>query len=282
MPDWRPLIVRRGDGFPKVMGVLNVTPDSFFEDSRVYNIAETINAADDMVGNGADWLDVGGESTRPGAESVTEVEEISRVIPVIKELRKRFPKIGISVDTRRAKVAELSLEEGADMINDVSALGDKDMLSVIKQSNCYVCLMHMKGLPANMQNNPQYDDVIMEVKDMLTKKVRLLLDNGISPDRIIVDPGIGFGKSLDHNLTLLKSGREIIPMKDVSLMWGVSRKSMFSDLLGRSDPKQRLSGTLGIAAMSKAKAVDIIRVHDVREHVDLFRTMAAMEDFDVN
>tara|TARA_B100000900_G_scaffold159498_1_gene135443 strand:- start:1374 stop:2222 length:849 start_codon:yes stop_codon:yes gene_type:complete len=282
MPDWRPLIVRRGDGFPKVMGVLNVTPDSFFEDSRVYNIAETINAAEDMVGNGADWLDVGGESTRPGAESVTEVEEISRVIPVIKELRKRFPKIGISVDTRRAKVAELSLEEGADMINDVSALGDKDMLSVIKQSNCYVCLMHMKGLPANMQNNPQYDDVIMEVKDMLTKKVRLLLDNGISPDRIIVDPGIGFGKSLDHNLTLLKSGREIIPMKDVSLMWGVSRKSMFSDLLGRSDPKQRLSGTLGIAAMSKAKAVDIIRVHDVREHVDLFRTMAAMEDFDVN
>ncbi len=282
MPDWRPLIVRRGDGFPKVMGVLNVTPDSFFEDSRVYNIAETINAAEDMVGNGADWLDVGGESTRPGAESVTEVEEISRVIPVIKELRKRFPKIGISVDTRRAKVAELSLEEGADMINDVSALGDKDMLSVIKQSNCYVCLMHMKGLPANMQNNPQYDDVIMEVKDMLTKKVRLLLDNGISPDRIIVDPGIGFGKSLDHNLTLLKSGREIIPMKDVSLMWGVSRKSMFSDLLGRSDPKQRLSGTLGVAAMSKAKAVDIIRVHDVREHVDLFRTMAAMEDFDVN
>tara|TARA_B100000459_G_scaffold93433_1_gene52957 strand:- start:438 stop:1277 length:840 start_codon:yes stop_codon:yes gene_type:complete len=279
MPDWRPLIVRREDGFPRIMGVLNITPDSFFEDSRTNNISETIKIANLMIQNGADWLDVGGESTRPGANPVGEEEEISRVIPVIRELRKEFPKIGISVDTRRAKVAELSLKEGADMINDISALGDKNMLTLIKESDCYICLMHMRGLPENMQNNPQYDDVVIEVRELLNRKVKLLVDEGVSPERIIVDPGIGFGKSLQHNLSLLKSGREIVPMKDVGLMWGVSRKSMFSELLGRIETKDRLAGTLGIAAMSKSKKVDIIRVHDVGEHTDLFRAMAAMEEF---
>ena len=175
MPDWRPLIVRRKDGFPRIMGVLNITPDSFFEDSRTNNISETIKIADSMIQNGADWLDIGGESTRPGANPVSEEEEISRVIPVIRELRKKFPRIGISIDTRRAKVAELSLKEGADMINDISALGDKNMLTVIKESDCYICLMHMRGLPENMQNNPQYDDVVIEVREILDKKVNLLL-----------------------------------------------------------------------------------------------------------
>ena len=279
MPDWRPLIVRREDGFPRIMGVLNITPDSFFEDSRTNNISETIKIADSMIQNGADWLDIGGESTRPGANPVNEEEEISRVIPVIRELRKKFPRIGISIDTRRAKVAELSLKEGADMINDISALGDKNMLTVIKESDCYICLMHMRGLPENMQNNPQYDDVVIEVREILDKKVNLLLDEGVNPNRIIVDPGIGFGKSLDHNLSLLKSGREIVPMRKVGLMWGVSRKSMFSELLGRMETRDRLAGTLGIAAMSKSKAVDVIRVHDVAEHMDLFRAMSAMEDF---
>ena len=279
MPDWRPLIVRREDGFPRIMGVLNITPDSFFEDSRTNNISETIKIADSMIQNGADWLDIGGESTRPGANPVSEEEEISRVIPVIRELRKKFPRIGISIDTRRAKVAELSLKEGADMINDISALGDKNMLTVIKESDCYICLMHMRGLPENMQNNPQYDDVVIEVREILDKKVNLLVNEGVNPNRIIVDPGIGFGKSLDHNLSLLKSGREIVPMRKVGLMWGVSRKSMFSELLGRMDTRDRLAGTLGIAAMSKSKAVDVIRVHDVEEHMDLFRAMSAMEDF---
>ena len=278
MPDWRPLIVRRKDGFPRIMGVLNITPDSFFEDSRSNNISESIKIAESMIQNGADWLDIGGESTRPGANPVKEEEEISRVIPVIRELRKRFPKVGISVDTRRAKVAALSLEEGADMINDVSALSDQNMINVVKQNDCYICLMHMKGLPENMQNNPQYDDVVMEVRRKLNEKVSLLLEEGINQERIIVDPGIGFGKSLEHNLLLLKSGREIIPLNDIKLMWGVSRKSMFSELLGRIEARDRLAGTLGIAAMSKLKAVDIIRVHDVAEHVDLFRAMSSLED----
>ena len=279
MPDWRPLIVRRKDGYPRIMGVLNITPDSFFEDSRSNDIPEIVKIAESMIQNGADWLDIGGESTRPGANPVEEEEEISRVIPVIRELRKRFPKIGISVDTRRAKVAKLSLEEGADMINDVSALSDENMIKVIKQSDCCICLMHMKGLPENMQDDPRYDDVVAEVRNKLNEKVSLLIEEGIDQGRIIVDPGIGFGKSLEHNLLLLRSGREVIPMSNVRLMWGVSRKSMFSELLGRIDARDRLAGTLGIAAMTKSKAVDIIRVHDVAEHVDLFRAMSAMEDF---
>ena len=281
MPDWRPLIVRRKDGFPSIMGVLNVTPDSFFEDSRTNDISETIKIAEKMIQNGADWLDIGGESTRPGANPVSEEEEISRVIPVVRELRKQFPETGISVDTRRAKVAELSLNEGADMINDISALSDENMINVIKDSDCYICLMHMKGLPENMQNNPEYDDVIIEVKQKLNEKVKLLIDEGVNSKRIIVDPGIGFGKSLDHNLSLLKSGREIVPMNEVSLMWGVSRKSMFSELLGRKETRDRLAGTLGIAAMSKFKSVDIIRVHDVPEHADLFHAMSVLEDLNV-
>ena len=279
MPDWRPLIVRRKDGYPRIMGVLNITPDSFFEDSRSNDIPEIVNIAESMIQNGADWLDIGGESTRPGANPVEEEEEISRVIPVIRELRKRFPKIGISVDTRRAKVAKLSLEEGADMINDVSALSDENMIKVIKQSDCCICLMHMKGLPENMQDDLRYDDVVAEVRNKLNEKVSLLIEEGIDQGRIIVDPGIGFGKTLEHNLLLLRSGREVIPMSNVRLMWGVSRKSMFSELLGRIDARDRLAGTLGIAAMTKSKAVDIIRVHDVAEHVDLFRAMSAMEDF---
>ena len=279
MPDWRPLIVRRKDGYPRIMGVINITPDSFFEDSRSNNISETIKIAQSMIQNGADWLDVGGESTRPGADPVEEEEEISRVVPVIRELRKKFPEIGISVDTRRSEVAKLSLEEGADMINDISALSDENMINIIKQSDCYICLMHMKGLPGNMQDNPQYDDVVAEVRSRLNEKVSLLIREGIDRERIIVDPGIGFGKLLEHNLLLLKSGREVIPLSNVKLMWGVSRKSMFSELLGRIEARDRLAGTLGIAAMSKSKAVDVIRVHDVAEHADLFRAMSALEDF---
>ena len=277
MPDWRPLIVRRKDGYPRIMGVINITPDSFFEDSRSNNISEIIKIAQSMIQNGADWLDVGGESTRPGAEPVEEEEEISRVVPVIRELRGKFPEIGISVDTRRSKVAKLSLEEGADMINDISALSDENMINVIKQSDCYICLMHMKGLPENMQDNPQYEDVVAEVRSRLNEKVSLLIREGINRERIIVDPGIGFGKSLEHNLLLLKSGREIIPMSNVRLMWGVSRKRMFADLLGRSDSEERLAGSLGIAAMAASKGVDIIRVHDVREHADLYAAMRAID-----
>ena len=279
MADWRPLISRRDDGFPRIMGVLNITPDSFYANSRLSSVEETLEIATKMIDNGADWLDIGGESTRPGAKTIDSNEEIARILPVIRAVRMKYPSIGISIDTRWADVAEAALDEGADMINDISALSDPRMIEVIKTKKCPICIMHMKGIPENMQDNPEYNDVVKEVREMLTEKVNLLVDAGIGVGQIIGDPGIGFGKLLQHNITLLSAGRDVIPMENMGLMWGVSRKRMFSDLLGRSDAEDRLAGTLGIAAMAKSRAVDIIRVHDVPEHTDLFRAMSALEDF---
>ena len=279
MADWRPLISRRDDGFPRIMGVLNITPDSFYANSRLSSVEETLEIATKMIDNGADWLDIGGESTRPGAKTIDSNEEIARILPVIRAVRMKYPSIGISIDTRWADVAEAALDEGADMINDISALSDPRMIEVIKTKKCPICIMHMKGIPENMQDNPEYNDVVKEVREMLTEKVNLLVDAGIGVGQIIGDPGIGFGKLLQHNIALLSAGRDVIPMENMGLMWGVSRKRMFSDLLGRSDAEDRLAGTLGIAAMAKSRAVDIIRVHDVPEHTDLFRAMSTLEDF---
>ena len=278
MADWRPLMSRRNDGYPRIMGVLNITPDSFYADSRLSNVEETLKKATIMIENGADWLDIGGESTRPGAEIIDTDEEIRRILPIIRAVRDKFPNIGISIDTRRASVAELALDEGADMINDVSALSDPRMLEVIKSRKCSICIMHMKGLPENMQNNPKYGDVVAEVKQVLAEKIKILIDAGIKPNQIIGDPGIGFGKLLEHNIALLSAGRDVIPIQNIGLMWGVSRKRMFSDLLGRTEANDRLAGTLGIAAMARSRAVDIIRVHDVPEHTDLFRAMSVLEE----
>ncbi|HJN69919.1 MAG TPA: dihydropteroate synthase, partial [Candidatus Thalassarchaeaceae archaeon] len=159
MADWRRILNRRDDGFPRIMGVLNVTPDSFYADSRVNSLQDALSRAEQMVKDGADWLDIGGESTRPGAEPVNPEEELERVIPVVKAVRELLPEVGISIDTRRAMVARAAVELGADMINDVSALSDPDMLNVIIESNLPVCIMHMQGLPENMQNDPNYGDV---------------------------------------------------------------------------------------------------------------------------
>ena len=278
MADWRPLMSRRNDGYPRIMGVLNITPDSFYADSRLSNVEETLKKATIMIENGADWLDIGGESTRPGAEIIDTDEEIRRILPIIRAVRDKFPNVGISIDTRRASVAELALDEGADMINDVSALSDPRMVEVIKSRKCPICIMHMKGLPENMQNNPKYGDVVAEVKQVLAEKIKILIDAGIKPNQIIGDPGIGFGKLLEHNIALLSAGRDVIPIENIGLMWGVSRKRMFSDLLGRVEANDRLAGTLGIAAMARSRAVDIIRVHDVPEHTDLFRAMSVLEE----
>ena len=278
MADWRPLMSRRNDGYPRIMGVLNITPDSFYADSRLSNVEETLKKATIMIENGADWLDIGGESTRPGAKIIDTDEEIRRILPIIRAVRDKFPNVGISIDTRRASVAELALDEGADMINDVSALSDPRMLEVIKSRKCPICIMHMKGLPENMQNNPKYGDVVAEVKQVLAEKIKILIDAGIKPNQIIGDPGIGFGKLLEHNIALLSAGRDVIPIQNIGLMWGVSRKRMFSDLLGRTEANDRLAGTLGIAAMARSRAVDIIRVHDVPEHTDLFRAMSVLEE----
>ena len=276
MADWRPILNRRNDGFPRIMGILNITPDSFYADSRVDSIDDALARAKQMIEDGADWLDIGGESTRPEAEEVGIDEEKNRVLPVIEAVRNAHPGVGISIDTRRASIAKAALDLGADMVNDVSSLSDPDMADVIIENNCPVCIMHMQGLPENMQNNPTYSDVVIEVRQRLDMNARKLLDLGLDPDMIITDPGIGFGKLLKHNLSLLAAGREIVPKQEMPLMWGVSRKRMFADLLGRTNSKDRLSGSLGIASMAPSKEVDIIRVHDVREHADLYQAMRAV------
>ena len=277
MADWRPILNRRSDGFPRIMGILNITPDSFHADSRVDSVDDALSRAKQMVEDGADWLDIGGESTRPGAEPVGIDEEMNRVLPVIKAVRTAFPNVGISIDTRRAAVAKAALVLGADMVNDVSSLSDPNMADVIIENKCPVCIMHMQGLPENMQNNPSYGDVVSEVREILGITAQKLVDLGLNPDMIVTDPGIGFGKLLEHNLSLLTAGKEISPRQDMPLMWGVSRKRMFADLIGRSASEERLAGSLGIAAMAPSKGVDIIRVHDVREHADLYATMRAIE-----
>ena len=276
MADWRPMLKRREDGFPRIMGVVNVTPDSFHQRSRSSNSDHAVEAAIKMASEGADWIDIGGESTRPGASPVTIDDELSRVIPAIEAIRSQLPEICISIDTRRSEVAMQALNSGADMVNDVSAISDPEMLSVVSEHECPVCIMHMQGLPENMQDDPSYEDVVREVRGYLGKVAGLLMDEGVKPSQIVADPGIGFGKTLDHNIALLSSGRSIVPDDRMNLMWGVSRKSMFLDLLGRKDSEDRLAGTLGVAAISPEKEVDIIRVHDVAEHSDLFAVMKAV------
>ena len=276
MADWRPMLKRREDGFPRIMGVVNVTPDSFHARSRSSNSNHALETAMKMASEGAEWIDIGGESTRPGASPVTIEDELSRVIPAIEEIRSQLPDICISIDTRRSEVAIQALNSGADMVNDVSAMSDPGMLSVVSDHDCPVCIMHMQGLPENMQDDPSYDDVVAEVRGYLSETAGLLMDKGVKPSQIVADPGIGFGKTLDHNIALLSSGRTIVPDDRMGLMWGVSRKSMFLDLLGREDSEDRLAGTLGVAAISPEKEVDIIRVHDVAEHSDSFEAMKAV------
>lgn len=277
MADWRPILNRRSDGFPRIMGILNITPDSFHADSRIDSVADALARGKRMVEDGAEWLDIGGESTRPGAEPVAPDDEMQRVLPVVEAIRAALPDIGISIDTRRASVARAALAAGADMVNDVSALSDAEMLDVVVEVGCPICLMHMQGLPDDMQNDPTYGDVVAEVRSSLAASAQSLLDAGIDAERIIADPGIGFGKLLEHNTTLLAAGREIVPDERMPMMWGVSRKRMFAHLLGRDDTRERLAGTLGVAALAPTKGVDIIRVHDVREHADLYAAMRAVE-----
>ena len=276
MADWRPMLKRREDGFPRIMGVVNVTPDSFHARSRSSDINHAVETAMMMASEGADWIDIGGESTRPGASPVTVDDELSRVIPAIEAIRSQLPDVCISIDSRRSEVAIQALNAGADMVNDVSAMSDPGMLSVVSEHDCPVCIMHMQGLPENMQDDPSYDDVVREVRGYLGKVAGLLMDEGVKPSQIVADPGIGFGKTLEHNIALLSSGRSIVPDDRMSLMWGVSRKSMFLDLLGREDSEERLAGTLGVAAISPEKEVDILRVHDVAEHLDSFKAMKAV------
>ena len=271
MGDLRPFLRRRPDGRCRLMGILNVTPDSFHADSRV-DLQTAVDRAMEMWSSGADWVDVGGESTRPGAEPVAPDEEMKRVVPVIEAIRKANPTGLISVDTRRVEVARAALKAGANMINDVSGLRDPEMADLVLEQGCAVCIMHMQGEPGNMQQNPQYEDVYNEVYSTLNETAEALIVGGHDAGLICLDPGIGFGKSLTHNLELLHSRSG----SNYSILWGVSRKSMFGQLLGRTETSERLAGTLGVAAHAMFEGIDILRVHDVQAHSDLLTTLATL------
>jgi len=247
-----------------IMGILNVTPDSFSDGGRFFDRGKAIEHALAMVRDGADVIDVGGESTRPGAEGVSEREELDRVIPVIKELRQKTG-IVLSVDTRRSNVAQEAVEAGAQIVNDVSGLGyDKDMAAVVADSGAALIVMHMKGTPKDMQSSPGYVDCIGEVMAGLRKSVQIARDAGVKEEKIIIDPGIGFGKMFEHNLQILNRLDEFHAIGR-PICVGTSRKAFIGKALGIDDPGQRLSGTIATCVLAIIKGANLLRVHDVRQ-----------------
>ncbi len=275
MADWRPMLKRREDGFPRIMGVVNVTPDSFHARSRSFGINHAVEAAMKMASEGAEWIDIGGESTRPGASPVTIEDELSRVIPAIEAIRSQLPDVCISIDTRRSEVAIQALNSGADMVNDVSAMNDPGMLDVVSEHDCPVCIMHMQGNPQTMQESPRYGDVVSEVAFFLQRKVDEFRRSGISEDRILIDPGFGFGKTSQHNLSLLK---EIPRLSRICpLLVGLSRKRIISELCKRkSTPADRLGGSLAMALWSAMQGASVVRVHDVKETKEMITVFKAL------
>lgn len=252
------------------MGVVNVTPDSFYAGSRRLDTDQALALALKLVEAGADIVDIGGESTRPGASPVDVEEEIRRVVPVVLRLRP-LSRVLISVDTRNAAVAERTLDAGADIVNDVSALGDSRMAEVVARAKAGLVLMHLKGTPATMQVSPSYRDVVAEVKEYLGRAIEKAESSGVSSDSILVDPGIGFGKTLEHNLTLL---RNLSALSELSkpILVGTSRKSFLGRILSATaarhagiDDEERLLGTAASVACAVLLGASVVRVHDVRE-----------------
>ncbi|MBL6884971.1 MAG: dihydropteroate synthase [Candidatus Poseidoniaceae archaeon] len=260
-----------------IMGILNVTPDSFHEQSRMTTVEQAVETALEMWQKGATWIDIGGESTRPNADYVSVEQELKRVVPVIEALRLRNETGLLSIDTRRPEVARAALDAGADLINDVSGLRDPEMVSLILEKQCGVCIMHMQGEPQSMQQKPSYDDCAQEVSTQLLETARGLIAAGLPAELIVLDPGIGFGKLLEHNIDLLQRHELFRGIEGFSLLWGVSRKSMIGQLTGHDDPNQRLSGTLAVAAMAYYQGIDIVRVHDVEEHIDLLKVLNSID-----
>jgi len=255
-----------------IMGVLNVTPDSFSDGNEFFGLGPAVEQGVQMELEGADIIDVGGESTRPGAEPVSVDEELRRVIPVIEKLREKIS-IPISIDTAKAKVANAALDAGAGIINDVTAgRGDKEMFALAATRNTAMVLMHMQGEPRTMQKNPHYGDVVQEVADFFRQQYSRALECGVDPMTLAFDPGIGFGKTLEHNLSLLKS-IEQLRVDDRPLVVGVSRKSFLAKLAGSNEVRDRLAPTVALTGILRVRGADVFRVHDVKENVAALRTV---------
>ena len=257
---------------PLVMGVLNVTPDSF-SDGGLFDAHDcAIEHARQMLADGADIIDIGGESTRPGAPPITTEEELRRVLPVLDALRECGKPL--SVDTRHAAVMREVLAAGADMINDISGFRDPDSLAAVSESQCALCIMHMQGDPQSMQLSPHYDDVLTEVRDYLVDRINAAIAAGISRARICIDPGYGFGKTVEHNLALLAHQADLQRALSLPVLAGLSRKSTIGVVTGRS-VEQRLAGSLAAAVVAAERGARIIRVHDVAETVDALKVWQA-------
>jgi dihydropteroate synthase len=254
-----------------VMGILNVTPDSFSDGGRLGGVDQLIDAAAIMVADGADLLDVGGESTRPGAAPVSDTEELARVLPAIEVLSRRFD-VPVSVDTRKPVVMRAAVAAGAAMINDVYALRAPGALETAAELAVPVVLMHMQGDPVTMQQGPSYDDPLAEVTAFLRERIAMCESAGIARQRLVVDPGFGFGKKLPHNLALLRDLRTLVGALGLPLLAGVSRKSMIGELTGRP-VGERLSGSVALAVYAALNGASILRVHDVRPTVDALRVI---------
>ncbi|GAM67187.1 dihydropteroate synthase [Vibrio sp. JCM 19236] len=258
---------------PQVMGILNVTPDSFSDGGKFNRIDAAIEHAKQMIAHGATIIDIGGESTRPGAPDVALEEELERVIPVIKALRV-VSDVWISIDTSKAEVMKQAAEAGADIINDVRALQEPNALQVAADTGLPVCLMHMQGQPRTMQSNPQYGDLLEDVGEFLEQRIQACAEVGIDTSKLILDPGFGFGKTLEHNYQLLQQ-LEKFHQFGLPILAGMSRKSMIFKLLDKT-PAETLAGSITCAVIAAQKGAQIIRVHDVEQTVDAVKIVNFM------
>jgi dihydropteroate synthase len=257
-----------------VMGILNVTPDSFSDGGRFFTPVYATRHAVQMAEDGADIIDVGGESTRPGSDPVGPAEEIERVVPVIARIAEEAPGVAISVDTRKAEVAAAALEAGATIVNDVSGGRDPEMFEVVHERDAALVLMHMLGEPKTMQEAPAYDDVVAEVREYLRERVEAAVFAGIDPERLAIDPGIGFGKELEHNLALIHHVDALLDLERPVLV-GPSRKRFIGAILDLPED-QRDEGTVGVVAWLVARGAHVVRVHDVRSTVRAIRVIDAI------
>lgn len=265
-----------------VMGIINLTSDSFFSKSRVSDYQKAIETSLKMIEDGADILDIGAESTRPGSQYICENEEIDKIIPVVEGIRKYNKKVAISIDTRKTNVIKQSVKSGADILNDVSALEDGEKIAeFVADSNIPVILMHKKGIPLTMQKNTEYADVIKEVSEYLCNRADFALSKGIKSDKIIFDVGIGFGKDLNANLDLItncnyfKTCWKNHPKDGIPILMALSRKTCIGEITGKP-VEERLAGTLAANIFSVLKGCSILRVHDVKETVDSIKVLDAL------
>lgn len=258
----------------RIMGILNVTPDSFYSGSRVG--ADVVARAEQMLADGADILDIGGESTRPGSDTVSVEEEISRVVPAVEAVKKAVPQSIVSVDTYHAATARAAINAGADIINDVTALtGDEAMAQVAAAAKVPVVLMHMRGTPKTMQQNCEYDDVVTEVAAYLQQRAQALSELGIGADKIILDPGIGFAKNTEQNLKLLQ-GLDALTTFGYPVLLAASRKTVIGQTLGNLPPQERLEGTIALSCAAVYAGANMVRVHDVKENIRAVRMLEAV------